>query len=74
MKKIKVISEVYIFCSRNMPSDQLAFETEQALNSMGTLEIGGMEALFMAPTKAAVRFHFKNEQPEIIIGEDPKND
>jgi hypothetical protein len=73
MKKIKVTSEVYIFSSRNIPSDQLAFETEMALNAMGPLKIGE-GIVFMAPDKAAVRFHFNSEPPEVIIGEDPKDD
>ena len=73
MKKIKVISEVYIFCNRNMPTDQLAFDAEMALNSMGPIEIG-RGPIFAHVDKAAFRFHFKNEQPEVIIGEDPKDD
>ncbi len=73
MKKIKVVSEIYIFCNRDIPSDELAFDAEMALNSMGPLEIT-RGALFAHVDKAAFRFHFKNDRPEIIIGEDPKDD
>ncbi len=73
MKKIKVTAEIYIFCNRNIPSDELAFKAEMALNSMSSLEIGE-GPIFAYIDKAAYRFHFKNERPEVIIGEDPKDD
>ncbi len=73
MKKIKVISEVYIFCNRNIPSDELAFDAEMALNSMGPLEIG-RGPIFAHVDTAAFRFHFNNEPPEVIIGKDEEKD
>ncbi len=68
MKKIKVMAEVYISCSKNVSANELALNTEIALNGMGPVDMRTWPFLGSSE-KVSVRFHFKGN-PEVVIGEE----
>ncbi len=72
MKRIKVISEVYISCNRNVPANELALNTEMALNGMGPVDMRTW-TLLGSSDKVTVRFHFEGKPPEVIIGEEEES-